>query len=70
MPDVVRVWTFSNNGMVMATDASGEQVPEYQGRLADVGDRIRHDFPDAQWMEPFDFTEAARLLREDQAAPQ
>lgn len=36
---VVRVWTFSNNGMVMAVDAGGGQVPAYQGRLEDVAGR-------------------------------
>lgn len=59
---VVRVWTFSNNGMVMACDEAGEQVPEYQGRLEDVEARIRRDFPDAEWMEPFDFAAAVRGL--------
>ena len=61
---VVRVWTFSNNGMVMATDPAGEQVPEYQGRLEDVRDKIMRDFPGAEWMEPFDFAAAAREARE------
>ncbi len=59
MSAVVRVWTFSNNGMVMAVNAAGEQVPDYQGRLEDVEAKIRRDFPDAEWAEPFDFAEAA-----------
>ena len=63
-PAVVRVWTFSNNGMVMACDADGEQVPEYQGRLEDVEAKIRHDFPAAEWMEPFDFAAVRRGLNQ------
>ncbi len=65
MSVVTRVWTFSNNGMVMACDAFGEQVPEYQGRLEDVEAAIHRDFPDAEWMEPFDFAAAARARREE-----
>jgi hypothetical protein len=34
------------NGMVMAFDQNGEQMPEYQGRYWDVCDKIRHDYPD------------------------
>lgn len=59
-PPVVKIYTFSNNSMVMAFDKHGEQVPEYQGPLADVGERIRRDYPDAVWMEPFDFAAAMR----------
>ena len=65
---VVRVWTFSNNGMVMAVDENGDQVPEYQGRLGEVRDKIRADWPDAEWMPPFDFAEAARDKREEECA--
>lgn len=42
----VRPWA---NGMVMAFDALGEQVPAYQGLREDVEARIRADFPDARW---------------------
>jgi hypothetical protein len=59
---VVRVWTFTN-GMVMACDAAGQQVPEYNGRLTEVAERIRRDFPEAEWMEPFDYAAAARDSR-------
>lgn len=38
------VWT---NGMVMAFDAAGQQVPEYQGRKEEVLEKIKIDFPDA-----------------------
>ncbi len=33
------------NGMVMAFDQNGEQMPEYQGRSEDVEPKIRADFP-------------------------
>ena len=33
------------NGMVMAFDQNGEQMPDYQGRLSDVQDKIKCDFP-------------------------
>jgi hypothetical protein len=39
------IWT---NGMVMAFDGSGNQVPEYQGREADVLPKLRQDFPNAK----------------------
>lgn len=65
---VVRVWTFSNNGMVMACDEEGQQVPEYQGRLADVEARLRADFPGAEWMEPFDYADAAAWARHNAEA--
>lgn len=39
----VIVW---QNGMVMAFDRSGKQVPEYQGREEDVLPKIKRDFPD------------------------
>ncbi len=68
MNAVVRVWTFSNNRMVMAVNAAGEQVPDYQGRLEDVEAKIRRDFPAAEWMEPFDFAEAARQARQARQA--
>lgn len=48
----------------MAVDENGDQVPEYQGPLADVEGRIRRDFPDAEWMPPFDFAAAAQERRE------
>lgn len=38
----VILWT---NGMVMAFDTDGRQVPEYQGPGAEVIPRIRRDFP-------------------------
>jgi hypothetical protein len=33
------------NGIVMAFDQNGEQMPEYQGRFEDVRDKITRDFP-------------------------
>ena len=33
------------NDMVMAFDAEGEQIPEYQGPYKDVKDRIMRDAP-------------------------
>lgn len=59
----VTVYTFSNNGMVAVFDERGEQMPDYQGKLADVEASIRRDFPDADWKEPFDFAAAARAAR-------
>lgn len=35
------------NGMVMAFDAAGEQVPEYQGTKEDVLPKLKRDFPKA-----------------------
>lgn len=43
---VVNVYVW-NNGMVMAFNSKGYQVPEYQGRREDVLDKIKRDFPDA-----------------------
>ena len=45
------------NGMIMAFDQNGEQVPEYQGRYEEVAGRLREDFPNmplnwTEW-EPF-----------------
>ena len=34
------------NGMVMAFDEYGKQVPEYQGKAEDVLDKLRRDYPD------------------------
>lgn len=36
------LWT---NGMIMAFDANGEQVPEWQGRGTTIIARIRKEFP-------------------------
>jgi hypothetical protein len=45
------------NGMVMAFDQNGEQMPDYQGRLEEVQEKIRRDFPavrieGAVWSSP------------------
>lgn len=37
------LWT---NGMVMAFDQAGQQVPEYQGRGHKIIPLLRRDFPD------------------------
>ena len=42
---VVRAILWSN-GMVMAFDESGQQVPDYQGRGAEVIPRLRRKYPD------------------------
>lgn len=34
------------NGMVMAFDQHGEQMPEYQGRYEVVAEKIMRDFPE------------------------
>jgi hypothetical protein len=36
------LWT---NGMIMAFDTRGQQVPEYQGPGTEVIPRLRRDFP-------------------------
>lgn len=33
------------NGMVMAFDQNGEQMPDYQGRLEEVEGKIKEDYP-------------------------
>jgi len=62
---VVAVYTFTNNGMVMVFGPDGQQMPEYQGRRADVEASIRRDFPDAVWREPFDYAAVAAMMREE-----
>lgn len=52
-PPGITIYRFPN-GMVMAFDRAGQQVPEYQGRHRDVVEKIRRDFPaveikDADW---------------------
>jgi hypothetical protein len=52
--NVVRavLWT---NGMVMAFDERGEQVPDYQGRRQDVLPLLLRDYPDLK-IEGMDWT--------------
>jgi hypothetical protein len=43
------------NGMVMAFDQNGKQMPDYQGPFDEVDDKIRRDFPivvieDSVWL--------------------
>ena len=50
MPTIESKITLTNcyhfqNGMVMAFDQYGKQMPEYQGRYEEVIDKIRRDFP-------------------------
>jgi hypothetical protein len=44
MIDRVYLWS---NGMVMTFDEKGDQMPDYQGRLPAVRDRILADAPDS-----------------------
>jgi hypothetical protein len=46
---------FYVNGMVMAFDESGEQVPHYQGVYEHVVAKIKADFPDAVWEGPLEW---------------
>lgn len=43
---VVKAYVWQN-GMVMAFDKNGNQVPDYQGRKEDVLDKLKRDFPAA-----------------------
>jgi len=49
LPEILAVYTWSN-GMVMAFDRDGEQMPEYQGRMGEVLPRIIREAPsDTKW---------------------
>jgi hypothetical protein len=37
------------DGMVMVFDEDGEQMPQYQGRVDDVRDKILKVAPDVPW---------------------
>lgn len=37
-----------DNQMVMAFDQFGQQMPDYQGLICDVQDKIRRDYPEMQ----------------------
>jgi hypothetical protein len=41
------------NGMVMAFDQNGEQMPEYQGTFKDVYEKIKRDFPSVEITSAF-----------------
>lgn len=43
-PKIARVYLFPNE-MVMVFDASGQQMPAYQGPAAEVWDKVRADAP-------------------------
>jgi hypothetical protein len=43
-PIVTNAYLFGN-GMVMAFDGGGKQVPEYQGTKEEVVPKLRRDFP-------------------------
>jgi len=38
------------NGMVMVFDQHGHQMPDYQGRYADVREKIVAVFPEERWI--------------------
>lgn len=48
MPDATRVIVWQN-GMVLVFDAAGEQVPECQGALAAVRERLAAVVPPERW---------------------
>jgi hypothetical protein len=43
-PTMAKAYVFGN-GMVIAFDQFGQQMPDYQGPLAEVQDKIRADYP-------------------------
>lgn len=47
MSEVVNAYVFQN-GMVMAFDARGQQVPEYQGPRDEAVPKLQRDFPDLE----------------------
>src|SRR5437879_12827442 len=47
-PEIMAVYVWQNE-MVMVFDTAGQQVPEYQGYLADVGERLAAVFPRELW---------------------
>jgi hypothetical protein len=46
-PTMAKAYVFGN-GMVIAFDQYGEQMPDYQGRFEDVAEKIIADFPSIQ----------------------
>jgi hypothetical protein len=48
LPEIMAVFVW-DNGMVMVFDKAGQQVPELQGVLAEVGERVAAVFPPERW---------------------
>lgn len=51
MSEEVRITTVIEwqNGMVMVFDQHGQQMPEYQGRAAEVREKILAAAPNVEW---------------------
>lgn len=46
-PVLTKCYTFPN-GMVIAFDQHGQQMPDYQGTFAEVAGKILRDFPNVR----------------------
>lgn len=49
MPARVKSAYLWANGMLMVFDENGQQIPEYQGPVGEVGDKLAAVFPRSQW---------------------